>query len=628
VRNTARLSVALLACVLAAIAAFAASASAQSQWRLEQPAPPEPSMGVKSLGAPIGLGHIGAISFASPDRGVLITAGNPKTIPASVWFYNGQDWHELSEECGGSDGRVAWASDTQNPRDEEFWTISNGRPGQAEVDFKTPPIEDDTLCRFLNGKIVESFASPAFEAGSYVPMHAAACLSPDDCWFGGESLPPENPEIGAFQLHWNGSSISEEPYRGEAHAVEELTPFEGRLYESVQLLKTDPVVKDVGLPPALHVLESEEALGGFAPEGRLSGEELYSPEKRPWSLNYLRLSAGAQGLWAASGLRPESEEEGVQPTVLRYTPESGGEWRQLLGPRTSPTGEEAFPGSPPCGEHEHSKPCGETIESIAAEGSGSEEGAWLALQTNPEARQSFRGTPASSSYATVARITAGGSLAQTETLPASSEEGIGGKGAASKVVCPAAGDCWLATTTGWLFHYAPAGEQTLPEAESSFSQAFITERPPDKGLPQTQPDSLPVDDSGLLGEIPTALPVGRPKPRPSSRVPVALVSDVHTRLHGTTLEMRFHLAVKARVRLIAKRKHHIVAETAKRTFKAGTRLLTLKLERTRWPTELHLSEQALAPLPTVSANAGSSETLVTSSLAFPAHSLSDPLQLP
>jgi hypothetical protein len=98
---------------------------------------------------------------------------------------------------------------------------------------------------------------------------------------------------------------------------------------------------------------------------------------------------------------------------------------------------------------------------------------------------------------------------------------------------------------------------------------------------------------------------------------VPLLSDVHTRLlHGTTLELSFHLAVKARVRLLAKRHSHVVASTPMRTLKAGKRSLQLRLNVNRWPTKLDLQTQALAPLPTVSSLSSGVETISTS-LAFP-----------
>jgi hypothetical protein len=594
---------ALLACALAACAvgvgvAGADAARAQSTWRLEQPDPPPAAPDVPEAPAPVGLGRIGDIEFEAPDRGVLITAGNPPTIPAGVWAYNGRDWHELANVCGGTEGRIAWAGP------EEFWTISDARPGQADVDGKAPPREDDTLCRFAEGKVVESFAAPAYEADSYQPMQAAACLSAEDCWFAGDRLPAESPEIGAFQLHWNGSTLTEAPYLGEGHAIEDMRAFKGRLYASVKLLPSDPVQRVLAIPPALHVFDPEAA-PGFMPEEALNGEELYAEAERPTALGFLRLSAGAGGLWAATGEEVENAEilgeppkptEHQQVTVLRYTPLAGGEWTQLLGPRTPTSGEALFPG--------------QTVETIAAEPGAGEEQAWLGLQTLEEAQATFRRRPLSSTPATVAHISADGAVSAPEILP--NEEGVGPKGAAYKLTCPAAGDCWLATTEGWLFHLAPEGERTLPEDTDPNFAGLITERPLDRGLPQTPPDSLPPEDSGQLGEAPIAPRPTVTKGQEELRVPVALVSGIHTRLvHGTTLELRLRLAVKARIQLVAKRKHRVVAKTATYTFKAGEHKLLLTLNRKRWPTELHLVEHALAPLPTVSAAAGTSESLET-----------------
>jgi hypothetical protein len=604
---------AVAACALAGGAVDAGSALAQSTWRLEQPDPPPAPAGVAEAPAPVGLGRVGDIEFFAPDLGVLTTAGNPPTIPPGVWIYDGQGWHELAEVCGATAGRIAWVSA------KEFWTVSNGRPGQAVVNGKSPPLEDDTLCRFADGQVVESFAAPAFEADSYQAMHAAACLSGEDCWFAGGPLPDESPEIGAFQLRWNGSGLGAAPYLEENHTIEDMRAFDGRLYESVRVRppctpdsgsQCDRAVKTVAYPPVLHVLDPE-ASGAWAPERRLGQKTIYEEGESASALEYLRLSAGAGALWAAAGQRLEAEPletKGAQATVLRYTPEAGGRWTQLLGPKTDPSGASELPQ--------------QTVEAIAAESGtgeeggeeGAEEGAWLALQTIAEARNSEAGTAPSSSYASVARVSEHGVVSQQETLPSASEGGVGPKGAAYKIACPAPGDCWMVTAKGWLFHLAPEGERTLAEdPESGFTGGLITERPEDKGLPQQLPDALPPDDSGLAGEAPPS--VSTPtvtKAQPEARVPVALVSGVHSRIvHGTTLELRLRLAVEARIELVAKRKRRVVAKTPTYTLKAGEHRLLLLLSRTRWPTELHLVEHALAPLPTVSAAAGSSETLET-----------------
>jgi hypothetical protein len=596
-----RLTLLLASALCAVLLLGAGSAHAESSWRLEQPDPPPAEAGVPEATGPIGLGKVGDIEFFSPNLGALITAGVPPTIPPSVWLYNGQGWHEIAKVCGATDGRIAWVSAS------EFWTISDGRPGQAEVNFKIPPTTDNTLCRFADGKVVESFAAPAFEADSYMAMHAAACVDSEDCWFGGDSLPSESTETGAFQLHWTGSGLIAAPYPEEGHAIEDMREFDGRLFESVRLLEDDPG-KQVPVPPALHMLEPELP-GGFEPERRLRRETLYGTAERPWSLDYLHLAAGTDALWAAAGQRPEASEQ-AQVTVLRFDPEDEEEWTQVLGPSTSPSAQQDFPN--------------QTVEAVAAEPGGGEESAWIALQSLSEGLESERGKAKASTPATVARISEDGVVLQEETLPGASEGGLLPKGAAYKLACPASGDCWLVTTKGWLFHLAPEDERTLPaNTETSFT-SLITERPADQGLPQTTPDSVPVDDSGLPGEEPVLQPIPTvSKAQEELFVPVALVSALHSRVvHGTMLELRFHLAVKARIQLLAKRKHRVVAKTPAYTLKAGEHKLLLRLNRAHWPTELHLVEHALAPLPKVSTRTSGAET-VSTSLAFPKHLGSD-----
>ncbi len=67
----------------------ARAAYAGATWRLEQPTPPPAPAGVPGSSTPIGLGRVGDIEFWAPNRGLLITAGNPPTIPPGVWAYNG-----------------------------------------------------------------------------------------------------------------------------------------------------------------------------------------------------------------------------------------------------------------------------------------------------------------------------------------------------------------------------------------------------------------------------------------------------------------------------------------------------------------------------------------------------------
>ncbi len=582
-----------------------------ASWRLEQPAPPPAPAGVSEAPAPVGLGRIGDIAFAPgmTNRGALITAGNPETIPPGVWEFNGVSWHELSTECGAGDGRVIWTST------EEFWTISNGRPGQAaNARGELPPTRDNTLCRFATNpadpsaplRIVESFAFPAFEADSYQAMNAGACLSPSDCWFAGEPLPSDSVEAGSFHLHWNGLSLSEEPYPGEGFPVESMQAFEGRLFESVRFGERYRNEVEGELAP-VHVIDPEGVTPLFEPlpEGELP---LYGADELPAALDFLHLSAGGELLWGAAGPQTSTPKGSAlgRVTVVIY---AGGGWRQIVGPES---GEEPFPK--------------ETVTSIAAE--PGTESAWIGLDSpqdyaaatsDLEAEQ-----PSGALYARVARVGANGAISSEDEQSLPNDPGIGAKGAAFAMTCPGPHDCWLATTEGWLFHLSTQQEQEqmaagLTRDTDPAFETLITERPSDRGLPVTPPDTLPVDDSGLLGELTAApsVPHEQTTKLEAGRVTLPLLSHVHSRIvHGSTLELSFHLAVKARLKLIARRDKQVVAATAMRTLQAGNRSLQLRLDPKRWPTKLQLQSHPLAPLPTVSLNQ-SNDTTVSTSLAFP-----------
>ena len=234
-----------------------------AEWQVEQPLPPPPGeAGVEPSTVPVSLGHIGDLEFYEsspgvydPDRGALITSGNGGSVKPGVWFYDGAGWRELASQCGATDGRIAWAGP------DEFWTISDGRSGQAQgSSTELPPLADNTLCHFAPGplgnlEIVTSYAAPAFQGDSYQAMHAAACATgdPHECWFGGEPLPA--PQVGAFMLHWNGATLEPEPYVPEGREVWDMRSFEGHLIESMRLQSSDKVAKHLLRPPALRELK-------------------------------------------------------------------------------------------------------------------------------------------------------------------------------------------------------------------------------------------------------------------------------------------------------------------------------------------------------------------------------------
>ena len=575
-------------------------------WRLEQPAPPEGGFAVP-------LGRVGDIEFDAPNLGLLITAGNGAAIEPGVWAYTGTGWHQLATQCGATDGRIAWASA------DEFWTVSDGRPGQAaNAEGTLPNLEDDTLCRFQNGGIAESFATLAFEADSYEHMDSAGCIDPSDCWFGGENLPKEDPP-GAFHLHWNGSTVSEEP-DDEEHAVIDMRAFAGRLYESVQQLsdQREPQEEEELGASSLHRIEPQEDLAhnDGSPFAPLRNEELglLGPAIAYEALR-LGSSEATQGetrraeLWAAAGTSFGAEESTEEPpvTVLRTTAEqplhgatswTEGAWEAITG------GETGNDPLPPAGYAQDT-----FVSSIAPEpgdGEAGGEGAWIALDSRTDAEK-----PSPTARALLAHISPDGTVSEVQQVPATGAP----TGAAARLVCPAAHDCWMVTTQGWLYHLAPEGERELPEYQGWPFSHLITSRPADASTPQVPPLSVPIDDSGLPGEqpAPTVSFTETSKPETTARVPVPLLSHIRSRvLHGATLELRFHLAVRARVRLLALKGKRKLASTPTKTFAAGTRKLLLRLNPKSWPNKLDLQTHALAPLPTVSENSASVDTVSTS----------------
>lgn len=603
-----------LVLMLAALAATAlivcAPALAQEDaWSgTEQPVPPGASWQV-------GLGKVGDIEFEAPDRGLLITEGKPPSVPAGLWAYNGVEWHEYATVCGASEktpedgGRIAWAGPS------EFWTVSDGRAGQGNESAgtsayeKEPPLEDNTLCHFSGGQLVGSYAHPAFQADSYQLMHGAACLSSSDCWFAGEALP--SPQVGAFQLHWNGSTLEAAPYLGETSPVQDMLVQGEQIFQSALLDGSEATE-----PPAVRVAE---AGGSFQAEE--SKIPLYTGGEPPEALDFLHLAAGGSTLWAAAGPRPLPSGSSDTPGQVTVVTRRRGIWSQLIGPGEPLTGTPAnplapiFPGEAArekalLGATEGEVAGGEAktadVTAIAAE-PGSED-AWIALAPPGAA------TPSDRRAVLVKVNREGEEVGEPVILPTDAEEGegIGPKGTAARLTCPGEGDCWMVTSEGWLFHLAPRGERTpgRDPAEGEFFHGVITYRPPDQGLPQVTPDAPPADTSGEVEEG-RVYEEFKEQKKPQAMVTLPLISGMHSRLvHGSTLELRFHLSVKARVGLIARRKSAIVAQTPLRTYKAGNRSLTLRLDPHRWPTSLKLKTHALAPLRKVPSS-GSGSSVVT-----------------
>src|SRR6202000_2906368 len=72
--------------------------------------------------------------------------------------------------------------------------------------------------------------------------------------------------------------------------------------------------------------------------------------------------------------------------------------------------------------------------------------AWMSVELS----QRSADLQTSSEEAHVAEVAGGGTVTE-QTL--GTNQGVGPRGSAGPIACPAANDCWMATTEGWLFHW-------------------------------------------------------------------------------------------------------------------------------------------------------------------------------
>ncbi len=599
---------------LLAVAAFppafatAAEGGAGASWQFAPASAPPPPAGVTSASFPVPLGQIGDIEFWAPNRGLLITGGTGSScassanaaVPCGLYAYDGRSWHELSTVCGGAHGRIAWAGA------DEFWTISDQRPGQAIV--AGAEYGAISLCHFQNGQVVASYAMSLNQPFSYMAMDAAACLSPSNCWFGGEL--GQSPNFGAFHLHWDGQSVSA-VYSPQDHAVASMAlAGAGILFESVALAPEDVYGSESTTNPwVLHQLDppgsSVDFHNLFMPDPSCATVEFCPPlpnygidgEGRPVepaTLGPFALSgdytpsqsnSGSPQLWAVAapnGMEAASSGGGAaHPLALRYAEDPATHeyaWKQILGGE-DPGGDDPF--GP-----------GEVPQSIASEPGAA--AAWVTLRVGD-------------GQAHVARLGVDGKPSERDVL--GEAQAVGRRGNAGPIACPASGDCWLATDRGWLFHYteeSPSEPQLPQDADPNFA-GVITFRPSDDGVPELPADEPPPDDS-LANQAPPPPP---PLPAPTVQAPAASGASVlvglHSKvIHGNELELTFRLVAEAHVQLLAKRGGHVVAKTPLRTLKAGKRRLLLRLDRHRWPNKLDLKATPLHPLPAPSSSSDAS----------------------
>jgi len=580
-----------------------AAAASEPTWRFEPAEAPPPPPGGSPASFPLPLGKVGDIEFWAPNRGLLITSGTGPNcaestiengdVPCGLYAYNGVRWHLLSTVCGGSSGRIAWAGP------DEFWTISDQRRGQVGQALK---YEDVSLCHFLDGQVVGSYALPLGQPDSYQPMDAAGCLSPEDCWFGGGLGTPPN-SGSAFHLHWDGQNMSVF-YETESHAVNAMTlANQSTLLESVAVANESNGQPSAALhqiePPGLGVTFESLAIPNSGCLGQMGCASLpeYGTEASsnggapkpvdpatlaPFSLSSDYYPSGANAaapqVWAVAGPNEKSPAKGdghAHPIVLRY---SEGVWKQVVGGK-DPGGDEPFSAQ-------------EVPQSVAAEPGVA--AAWVTVRSTDN-------------QAHVDRLSAAGTISERDVL--GEAQGVGNTGVAGAISCPAPHECWLATNVGWLYHLTSrTPQEPLPEDTDPNFAGVISFRPIDGGVPQ-EPPAEPQEDDSLLNQAPPP-PPPPPTAQPSKLTRAALITQLSSHiLHRYTLALSFTLTVKAHVQLLANHGKRRVAQTALETLEAGKHTLRLRLNPHRWPNKLNLKATPLEALPTVEAKGGSGQTV-------------------
>jgi hypothetical protein len=528
------------------------SARAQASWRLEQPPPPVGAAFKVPLGRPDDM------EFYAPNEGLLSVEGNA-TIPAGLFFWNGRDWHQLSTVCGGAGeaSRIAWAGP------DDFWVITEPSEPRAGAGLG--------LCHFEDGVVVGSYSTAFQSPDPFRPMDAAACDGPNDCWFAGiGSEDPTGQRIGAFHLHWNGTSLISS-YQPQGRGVSGLAFFDGAFYESTFVgAQEGDTAEPVTLatpepehPILIHRLVGETFTDvGFVPYGYpgvpAEGTELLSAKSDGSDLWF-------SGGGAASG--PAAPKEGSVPSpplAVRYS----GTFFQQAPIDTSLFGlEDRFVDVAPV-------PGAET--------------AWVADQ--PYAQ---RGS--STATAKVALI---GPNQEGETrlytLPVSGA----GRGSAQVIVATGPEEAWMATSAGWLFHYTNG--TVLPEDADSNWAGTITVRP-NESVAQFVPDTPPPDDSQLFAPPPVAVEQAASAETPVPEIIPALLQDIKVSRRGLTVIVSFKLAGLADVQLLAKRGGKTIARTLQERLKAGKHSLKLTFNAKRWPTGLSFKTKALVKLKPVPA---------------------------
>lgn len=543
---------ALTAIALALCLAAPALAGAAPQWRFEQPNFGKPSVLTE-------LGHPGDLQFrpGSDNRALLAIEGSGSFPRMGLFTWDGRAWTPLAEVCGADaeHARIAWAGSS------DFWTITQPSPPRGGPRFGNGL----ALCHFRNGEVVGSFSRPGGDLDPYFPLDAAACAAPDSCWFGGVGAQdPLGTRFGAFHLRWDGTSLRT-VYAPQGRGVTDIASFGGGFLESVGVWKgatgnDEPpdLAEQEPAPALLHTIDGQAFHNvdwipnldrDFNGEQDVptDGTELYA------------VDVSGDEAWAVGGGRPTSTG-GVPrgPVAVHY---DGSEWQE------APLAPGAFGAE-------------ELFTDVAAI-PGSED-AWVTVQ--PQLAN------LTTMPATVARISPSGAVLERFTTP-------GFHGAAAKIDCAAASQCWLATYRGVLYHYSDPSLPPPPQdVDPAFSEVIVNR--PNEALPQAIPDTPPEDDSELFKPPPTELPVeqSRRVKRRSCRARPSLIKVLGSDVLGRrqlSLEVTIDLRRRARVQLIGYYRKRKVAQTPLLVLGRGHHTLKMPVSRTSFPTRLRFRTREL-----------------------------------
>ena len=530
-----------VAVVVAIASAGAGTARGEATWRLEQPAPPAGASFKVPLGVPDDM------QFYAPNEGLLSVEGNA-VVPAGLYFWNGRVWHQMATVCGGAGetSRIAWAGP------EDFWVITEPSEPRSGSGLG--------LCHFEDGVIVGSYSTPFQSPDPFRPMDAAACNGPNDCWFAGiGSEDPSGQRIGAFHLHWDGTNLTSS-YQPQGRGVSGLAYFDGTFYESTFVGTqegdtTDPVTlgapEPLG-PELIHQLVGETFTGvDFLPYPDpgvpREGTELLSAKADETSLWF-------SGGGAASG--PDAPKEGSvarPPLAVRYTEPF---FREVPIDPSLFGSEDRFVDIAPVPDTDS---------------------AWAADQPYSQRR--------STTAAAKAVLIEADGTTRTDVLPVSGA----GRGSAQLVAATGPEEAWLATSAGWLFHYTNG---TLPPEDDDPNWAGTITVRPNESIEQFVSDTPPPDNSDLFAPPPVAVEAK------STEVPVpevipALLENVTVARHGLSVTVSFELSRLADVQLVARLHGKAIARTREERLKAGRHSLSLRLQRTRWPSGLSFKTKEL-----------------------------------